>query len=384
MKHGMKTACALLLLLVLLLNSAAASVQVETITRTAGESSIAYPEITGMANAFAQDQINEAIKNAITPHLNTFAVLEAGTAGQLKMESETVVFPSADGHDLLSILVTAEGRMPNGRTGYQQLPLQFDLANGQQVQAEQLFLSPEDALARMEALVEAKFEEDLSNYLDLTALKPFPLERLMVDEAGIRFFYPEDSLTWLSGRPASMRFLFHEMLDLLNLEEGSFLHSLGISKLLEPGEEAGNSISEAVKAGKLPGLDVRLGDRLEEAVIRHKLLHDPERFADGEKYQLEDDRFRGTVLISYNDETVDGLLSKRMNLAGLIAGLTTQDTARQTLGEPVVSLALGEDAAQQYGLPVGTMDIYPHENTELRLAYDEDKVLVAIWIQRSK
>ena len=50
----------------------------------------------------------------------------------------------------------------------------------------------------------------------------------------------------------------------------------------------------------------------------------------------------------------------------------------------MVSLALGEDAAQQYGLPVGTMDIYPHENTELRLAYDEDKVLVAIWIQRSK
>ena len=232
--------------------------------------------------------------------------------------------------------------------------------------------------------MEACFEDELSNYLDLSALKPFPLGRLMVDEAGIRFFYPENSLTWLSGRPASMRFLFHEMLDILNLEEGSFLYNLGITRLLEPDEDAGSTAAEAAKNGGLPGLEVRLGDKLEDAISRHKLLHDPEGFADGEQYQLEDDRFRGTLLISYNDETVDALLSKRMNLAGLITGLTQQETGRQALGEPVASLALGEEAAQLYGLPPGTMDIYPHENTELRLAYGEDKVLVAVWLQRSK
>ena len=112
MKHGMKTACALLLLLTLLLNAAATgSVQVDMVSRTAGESSIVYPEIKGLANTFAQDQINETIVNAITPHLNTFTVLEAGTGGQLTMESHARVFPSTDGHDLLSVLITANGCM---------------------------------------------------------------------------------------------------------------------------------------------------------------------------------------------------------------------------------------------------------------------------------
>ncbi|NLE69441.1 MAG: hypothetical protein GX611_04545 [Clostridiales bacterium] len=387
MKASIIKACACLLILVLLAPAASATTSkavIDMVSKTAGDSSLNYPEITGMDNSFVQDQINQAIVEHITPHLNTFTVLQSGTPGQLVLSGEAFILPSTDGHDLLSILFTAEGRMPNGRTGYQQLPLQFDLANGQEVTADQLFTNKEEARTHLEDLVDALFMDDLSNYLDLSALRPLPLERLLIDATGISFFYPEDSLTWLSGRPASFHFLFHEIQDLMNLEEGSFLHSLGVLNRMHTNEHTGKAIEEAARSGKLPGLAVTLGEKLETAIKRHSLLYDPEGFADGEKYQLEDDRFRGSVLISFDRDTIAGVLSRRMNLSGLITGASTQADALLALGQPAVSLPLGEDAAALYGLPEGNMDIYPFEPNELRLVYDQEDQLIAIWMQTIK
>lgn len=387
MKASIIKACTCLLVLVLLAPAASATTSkavIDMISQTAGDSSLNYPEITGMDNSFVQDQINQAIVEHITPHLNTFTVLQSGTPGQLVLSGEAFILPSTDGHDLLSILITAEGRMPNGRTGYQQLPLQFDLANGQEVKADQLFVDQETAQAHLEDLVDALFMDDFSNYLDLSALQPFPIDRMKVNTTGISFYYPEDGLTWLSGRPASFHFLFHEIKDLLNLAEGSLLHSLGISNLLHPNEHSRAAVEEAVSSGRLPGLPVILGEKLEEAVERHKLLYDPEGFAEGEKYQLEDDVFRGSVLISYDRDTIAGVLSRRMNLAGLIIATASRTEAIQALGEPTASLPLGEDAAALYGLPAGTMDIYPFDQNELRLVFDGQEILSAVWIQSIK
>jgi len=73
-----------------------------------------------------------------------------------------------------------------------------------------------------------------------------------------------------------------------------------------------------------------------------------------------------------------------MNLSGLITGASTQADALLALGQPAVSLPLGEDAAALYGLPEGNMDIYPFEPNELRLVYDQEDQLIAIWMQTIK
>jgi|LSQX01.1.fsa_nt_gb hypothetical protein len=374
----------ILLVCLLFVNSGLATQSVELEMTEFNDSKVEIPQLTGMDNSFVENTINEAIKAAAADHLNTLSLLQSGTPGQLTVKGKYTVIPSRDGHDLLSILLTAQGRMPTGRPGHQQIPLSFDLANGQSVTAEQIFKDTAAAQTWFEVKVAEIFEETLSNYLDIEDLKPFPLERFLIDETGITFYYPDNTLTWLSGQTASIHFLYHEILDQLKLEEQSFLGNLGVLERLKPDEQSQARIKDIVKDGRLPGFDIRLGEKMLDIQEQFGLLYDPEGFAEGESVQLEDDRYRETLLIAYGDGLLDGILSKRMNLLGLITGLSTQDDVQSVLGEPFTSLDMTDTAAALYKLPVGVMDVYPVEGVELRMYYQEDRVLYAVWIQTIK
>lgn len=348
------------------------------------DSKVEIPQLKGMDNSFVENTVNEAINAAAAEHLNTLSVLQAGTSGQLTVNGKYTVMTSLDGHDLLSVLLTAFGRMPTGRPGHQQIPLSFDLANGQPVTAEQIFKDLAAAQTWFEVKVAEIYEETLSNYLDIEDLKPFPLERFLIDETGLTFYYPDNTLTWLSGKTASIHFLYHEILDQLKIEESSFLGNLGVLERLKPNEQSQTRIKDIIKDGRLPGFDIRLGEKMLDIQEQFGLLYDPEGFAEGESIQLEDDRYRETLLIAYGDGLLDGILSKRMNLFGLITGLSTQDQAQSVLGEPFTSLDMTQTAAALYKLPVGIMDVYQIEEAELRMYYQEDRVLYAVWIQTIK
>ncbi len=364
--------------------SAAAQVSVEFAREEAGESYVQIPSLSGMDNVFVQDSVNAQIREAAQAHLNTLLLLASGTPGSLETTASAVILPSRDGHDLLSVLLNAQGRMPSGRTGQSHIPLMFDLANGQKVSHEALFADAAEAVEAIESDTAEAFADSLSNYLNIEDLFPFPLDRVLITETGLSFYYPDNSLTWLSGRSASIHYLYHELEPLLDLGEGSLLFNLGVRERLAVQPDTPALIAQAAAEGCLPGLDARLDDPVSDLVQRHSLLYDPEGFPEGEKYQLEDDRYRGTVLIARDGGLLSGILSRRMNLYGLITGRTGRDEALNVLGSPASAVTLDSIAGDTYGLPAGELVAYAFGENELRLFFDSDGLLHAVWLYRAQ
>ena len=344
-----------------------------------GESYIEIPVIS-LENTFVADTVNRAVIDALTGHMNTLALLKTGVTGKLVVTARTEILPAFNGHDVYSVLLSAQGRMPNGRLGHQHTPLQFDLANGQPLMLEMLFRDPKQASEWLENTVFEALSTDLSNYLDLDSLRPFPAERFLLSSSGISFYYPEESLTWLSGKSASIHLHYYEMEDILNLDDSALLTSLGVSSRLQPGTDSQSAIQADITAGRLPGLDAVLGESMAGLIERNALQYDPEGFPEGQSYQLEDDSYRGTLALSLDGQTLSGLLSRRMNLHGLITGRTTREQTLAVLEQPTASLDMPAAAAELYGLEAGMMDIYPMQKNELRLYYDSNMVLSAVWL----
>ena len=370
----------LLLIFVFLISPASAEAVSSTTWAKDGQSFVELIQLEGYADTSVADKVNQAIRQAAQPYLDSLTVLDSGVAGSLKSSMHSWMFKSGNGHDLLSVLLTAEGRMPSGRTGFVQLPMMFDLSDGSTVEQDKLFTDPEAARAWIEQNLEDIFAQDLSNYLDLEALTPAPMDRLLLTDTGLSLYYPEGSLSWLSGRSASISYLLHELQPLLNLEEGSFLHALGFQNRLNTTDETAQLVETSAKEGRLPGLAVSLGEELNKVIEAHRLLHDPEGFPEGQKYQLEDDAYRGTLILSRDEQTVSGILSRRCNLFGLITGQTTGEQAEAALGQPFVSLPLSQAAAALYGQQEGRMSTYLFEQHELRLLFDSLDILQAIWL----
>ena len=141
------------------------------------------------------------------------------------------------------------------------------------------------------------------------------------------------------------------------------------------------NIEYSVSAGALPGLDATLGGARETLVEDNRLQYDPEGYPEGELYQLEDDAYRGTFLISVDEASLSGILTKRMNLYGLITGRTTRTEIETLLGPAQFSLPMSDTAAQLYRVPEGTMLTYSYGNHELRLYVNTENTLGAIMLK---
>ena len=351
------------------------------ISQSIGEDSINYPQLYNMANLFVQDQVNNTIQEAICFHIDLFQTASTEVPANVQISTQYYLFPSRNGHDLLSILFSVTGRMPNGRSGHRLIPLVFDLGNGKLVASDELFYNVAEARGEFESIIMESLADELSIYLDIDFLVPFPIDRFFVTPTGITFAYPDNSLIWLSGRSASLHFLFNEILPLLKLDEDGLLMELSDLPLTQDRKINSAFIRQYVDDGKLPGINLVLGDDVERIIADNPLLHDPEGFPNGEKYQLEDDTFRGTVLISQDRQFVNGIFSKRIEFFGMLTGDSKRAEIIENIGTPVVILPLTEDAARMYGVSEGQMDVYQFSNV-LRLFYDKDEVLTAIWLQQ--
>jgi hypothetical protein len=345
---------------------------------------VEVPALSGLSDLSIQDSINGTIMRlggfeGYTAILRSLSD-ESATGIQVKSQSEIL---TQGGQQLvLSLVIEASGRIGPGRPGHQITPMVFNLGNGQQVSAQDMFIDVADAAQALERMVEENFTPDLSSYLDAGALLPLPINSFSLDAAGVTFYYPSQQLTMLSGRSGAVNFHYDEIASLLNLEEGSLLWALGIMEKLGIHAGTKDEVAEYAGSGRLPGLPVRLGDNLSDVMTEYPLLMDSEAFPDGEKFYMEDARLRDTALIAEGgqDARIIGILSYRMNLAGILAGQTNRDQVLQALGEPASSLELDAQAADSYGLTQGKLDTFHFGDHDLALSYDGEKVLQAIWL----
>lgn len=380
--------CGLLCLVLLLAAPGAlAEPQLSFLKEERHGSSVIMPLMVGMENAFVQDTINKDIeeRGGYTGYLATLRALMDDQQSGIQVQAEGSILPLEGAAGLLRLRVDASGRIGPGRPGYRVTPLMYDLTDGRAIAADELFTDIDAAAEAITEMVSEHILPELSNYLDPSGFEPVPMEQLLIEENGLSLFYSAEQLTLLSGRPASLHFFWHELQDLLKLEEGSLLMRLGVPAQLAAGEGSREWIEAAASQGRLPGIPFKLGDSLGEIRGSYPLQIDPEAFPGGSKYELEDARMRGNLLIAEGGgDELSGILCRRMLLHGLATGSSTREQVTALLGPPSSSLDLDEAAAYSYGLEAGRLDGYAFGSHELRFNYDEQELLRAVWLRQAQ
>lgn len=384
-KRRFLTALCVCALLALALGRASAAPQISFLREERFDSFVSMPLLIGMDNSFLQDSINKAIeeKGGFPFFLAALRALSDDGQTGIRAESQAVILGGPGG--ILSVRVDASGRVGPGRPGHSLTPMMFHLASGEAVTADEIFSDRAAAQEALEAFIDAQLAPEMSSYLDAHALLPLPMDRMLLDEAGISFLYEGEQLSLLSGWPASLHFSYGEAADLLDLGEGSVLRSAGAMEALTLCQHSKERIAALVAEGRLPGIPVALGQPMEEIRERYPLLADPDGFPGGTRIHPEDGRFRGVTLTSADgEEALGGIISARLAFAGLVTGRTERQEALDTLGEPLSSLALDERAAEPYGLEAGTLDSYVFGGNELLLSWDSGGRLSAVWIRPAR
>lgn len=354
-----------------------ATVQIEINRKEAGASWIEVPSVTGHPDAAVQERLNAAIyaDGEFEGFERTLASLGGGGTG-LRLRAEAWVIEGKDGLGLLSILLSASGKIGPGRPGHRYIPLMYDLETARRILPEDVLIDGEETQTVLDALTAEKIEPAISDYLSPGGLYPVPAEHLMIDESGITFFYSMEDYETLSGASGAANFHFDELQGLLKRGEGSVLAGL---ELADEAEDTAARVQGCVSSGSLPGLPLRLGDTLEELLALYPELRDAETLAGFDRHQLEDARFRGTDLLS-EDGAVAAILSRRVNLWGILTGVSKKADVRAALGQPRETLLRDEIAGGDPELAFGSADSYLWGDHELRLYYQDDDTLTGVML----
>lgn len=334
-------------------------------SRSSGEGDyLCYPTL---ANG---GEHTEAINAAIAEKMNLQAfrnIMQFGT-GNAGLQ---VDYEAALGEKMLSVVISANGKMPVGRPSQVYYPMNFNLESGEEIPFESLFADADGAAAYMEMRLE-EMEESLSTHLENRSLFPVPFERYTVDETGgLTLWYERDQLSFLSGFSGSVYFRYSELEPFFDLSEEGYISSIR---------------KENEMYGFLSGLGDRMciGTSLEDAMKKYRSTVDSEFYPGGACYEVEDARLQGTVLIvDEGEEQVLGMLSGRMDDGGIVTGKTTLEEAKALLGSDFVSMMMDENTAQMYRVCAGESVTYKtkistpngEENAAYTLYGDENGVV---------
>lgn len=351
-------------------------------TRTQiGDNFVSYPQLKGMEDTTVQAQINDDIvlSARVTEHLLTLVTLGDNSWG---LHVSYQVLMKRDG--VLSVLIDAEGKMPNGRQGQEYTALTYDLTTGDRLTLDALFADSASAVSAMEEWAEASLEAEMTGYTEHNAVSPLPVDSFTLDEDGLTFWYPADQLQWLSGYSGACQFRYDELQSLLRTESDALPARLGLLEEKLSAQTAAELIAQSVQSGKLPNLPVSLGDSIPQVTESYRLSRTPDAFPGGRYFVLEAPAFREILVISDSLEgddanaVVEGIQQRRGGLAGLMIGKATRQEWQTILGQPDENVILSENMAYDYGLPAGQYDLYLFGENELRLYADENGILSAI------
>jgi len=377
----MKKCFVWMLALLMLLSAACAEPQMERKGLELGEAYVFYPQVTGMEDAALQ----EAVNAALLQHTGAGALL---ARLPLTMHSPTPLradYTWQMAGDVISVAVKAEGPVQSDRSTQVWYTANIDLRSGEVIAFDDLFLDA--AAARMAISDELEWElaPELSAHLRNSQLTPLP-ETFTLSSTGLTLHYPLEQLSTLSDQAGTVNIQWCEMLDHLNLQEGGVLDRIGARAMLTLDETSAGAIRLAAESGQLPGIPVKLGGSVQEAVEQYKLLIDPDLYENGRLMQLEEGAFRDVYLLtdsltdSWAHSVVQGIRADRINLHGLCTGMTTRDQWRAVLGQPHATVEVDDAKADANRMLPGTSDYYNFDGVQLRLHANGEGVLVSLFI----
>lgn len=345
--------------------------------------SVSYPQLTGMADAVAQQQANAAILDAgqVEERITRLQSLSADSVGL------TQTYEALLAGDVLSVAFSAQGALRDSGFTHLWSTVNLDLSTGEPITLADLFMDETAARQAIMDYMDQQVAPTLSAHLEAGQLSPLP-DTFAISEVGITFYYDLDRFTTLSGKAGKVTLLYTELQDLLKLGEGTILTRLGAPSALTLDASSVEKIHAAVEAGQLPGIPAVVGESLTDLIARYPLRLDPDYFPGGLFFYPEDDAFRGAYVLtnelmvpdSWEYNIVQGIRSDRANFYGLCTDVTTQEAWRAVLGEPDATVTLGDDDAYAYYLDVGVSDYYNIGNRQLRLHADANGILQSIFI----
>lgn len=348
------------------------------------DSSVRYPQLTGMADEALQQQLNDRILTAgdIENRLTRLALLMQSPV------SMQVAYQAALSGDVLSCVFSALGAVTDERPTHVWSALNVDLTDGSDITFNQLF-TDEEALRRdLEEYLDYGVGPELSAHLRNSELTPVP-EVFGLTETGLTLYYPMERLSTLSDRAGAVTILWYELREHLRLEDGDILPRIGARDMLVPTPDSGEKIRTAVEAGTLPGVPVTLGGSVQEATDTYRMLTDPDLYQDGRMFALEDAAFRQVWLLTdaltektWDKSVIKGLRVDRFNLWGLYPGLDRQ-AVEAMLGQPDTVLTLDADMADAYRLVPGESLYYNYTGVQLRLHFDAEGLLTSLIITQA-
>lgn len=358
-----------LLAVCMLGNTALAEPRVSEIKTEMGENYVIYPQLEGLEDEAVQRSINDQIVAAsgVTEHLITLVSI-GQTPWTLQVDGRAELWQD----EVLSVLISARGKLSGERDGHRNTALCFRLSDGERLTLEDLFSDVEEAVARMEAIALESLSEELNGYLEFGELTPLPRDSFTLDERGITFWYPSDQFRLLSGYAGAIQFWYEELQGLWKCPQPEAMSA----------PEILSGIQKSVEAGALPKVPAEIGQPMKDLTEAYRLLREPDAFPGGRYYVLEDPAFRDVLIISDalddGSSAVEGIQLKRGGLSGLLIGAANRTDWRRVLGDPDEEIPMTQSMAYDYNLPQGQCDVYHFGTNELRLYADESGVLRAI------
>lgn len=369
------------LMLMMTLTSAMAETAVTRKGLALGESYVYYPQVEGMENAAVQDAVNAALLAACGAEA-LLARLPLTMHSTTPLQAEYVCLQTGD---VLSVVMKAQGPVENDRATQVWYTANIDLTTGESITFDDLFVDAQAARLALTDELEWGIAPLLSAHLRNSQLTPLP-ETFGLSETGLTLYYPMEQLSTLSDRAGTVSFRWAEMLDHLKLGEGTILHRIGAERMVTLDETSAEAIRTAAESGQLPGIPVKLGGSVQEAVDAYRLLMDPDLYENGRMMQLEEGAFRGVYLLtdsltdSWERSVIQGIRADQVNLYGLMTDVTTQADWRSVLGEPDATVEVDEVKAESNRILPGYSDYYNFDGVQLRLHANDEGVLASLFI----
>ncbi|MCL2545496.1 MAG: hypothetical protein FWE77_06200 [Clostridia bacterium] len=352
--------------------------------RAEGSGRVLIPTLTGHPDAGLQQEINRRIieRLRIEDLLRILErskdwVDESGASG-VRMEGEASVIGS-----LLSLAVSIQGELPDGTAGHLYAAYNCDLLTGQEVELDDLFAQPEQAIAHMEALALAALErEGLNAYLERVQIAPLPRRDFAVDAQGLTVYYPKDQYRLIGGKSGAFFFPYHQIEAYF---EPSPITEALLAQRPAPADPAGQ-IRLDMANGELPGIPARLGAPMAEYIARYGLMDAPDYTLDGPLYQFEAPRMQGVRLSAAmypadpddRSEAVINIRATLIDLYGLRPGSSTLQNVADLLGPPDEVTVLDAGTASDMLLPEGESFWYHGQGNRLQFHGDQQGILAAV------